>query len=60
MEDEDLFTVNTMAVYGLLMQGARASAAMVLTSLAWNIVVSTPEESTCYRLQPVAPFTNMV
>ena len=30
-------TVNTMAADGLAMQGARASATMVLTLLAWII-----------------------
>ena len=36
--------VNTMAADGLVMQGARASGAMVLTKFSWNILVSAPEE----------------
>ena len=37
--------VNTMAADDLAMQGARASAAMVLTSLTQNILISPLEES---------------
>ena len=32
----------------LTMQGARASAAMVLTKLSWNIPVSAPEGLICF------------
>ena len=39
--------VNIMAADGLSTEGARASAAMVLTSLTPNIMISPPEELTC-------------
>ena len=35
--------VNTMATDDLATQGARASAAMVLTTFCWNILASAPE-----------------
>ena len=39
----EIILVNTMVVDDMAMQGARASAAMVLTYLSWNILVSLPK-----------------
>ena len=36
-------TVNNMAAYDLALQGAKASVAMILTYLSWNIPDSLPE-----------------
>ena len=35
--------INTMAADGLVTQGARASATMILTYFCWNIVAQAPE-----------------
>ena len=38
-----LYVVNIMDVDDLVMQGARASATMILTEFSWNISVPPPE-----------------
>ena len=45
MEDKDGLScmVNIMASNVLVMQGARASAAIVLTLFPWNILILAPE-----------------
>ena len=45
------YRVNIMAADDLVMQGARASAGMVLTSFSWNILVSVTSGLKQYYLQ---------
>ena len=46
-----MHTVNTVAADDLVIEAATALAAMVLTKLAWNILVSAPQEFSHWALQ---------